>query len=218
MENMIIILAICIAAPLSMMLMIIDKKVRMPILFMIVGILVALYVSELNGMIKNNVAMSFYDLTITVTPITEEFFKMLPVLFFAVVFSDKKEELYVVAISVGIGFAIIENTYILIQNVHNVTILWAIIRGFGTGLMHGMCTLLVGIGVSYVHKKRKFFYVGTFSFISVAMVYHSIFNMLVQSKYQYIGAMLPIATYIILLAQNHWKKRKLERTRSEVYE
>ena len=75
----------------------------------------------------------------------------------------------------------------------------AVIRAFGSGLMHGMCTLLVGTGISFVKKKSKMFAVGTFGFLSTAIVYHGIYNILIQSKYSIIGALFPIVTYIPFL-------------------
>ena len=83
----------------------------------------------------------------------------------------------------------------------------AIIRAFGSGLMHGMCTLLVGMGISYVKKKRKMFAVGTFGFLSTSIVYHGIYNILIQSKYSLIGALLPIITYIPFII---WRYRNRE--------
>ena len=62
--------------------------------------------------------------------------------------------------------------------------------------MHGMCTLLIGIGISFVKKKKKMFAVGTFGFLSTSIVYHGIYNILIQSEYKLIGALLPIFTYI----------------------
>jgi hypothetical protein len=75
----------------------------------------------------------------------------------------------------------------------------AIIRAFGAGLMHGMCTLLIGAGIAFVRKKRKLFAVGTFGLLSTAIVYHGIYNILIQSEYSIVGAFLPIATYIPFL-------------------
>jgi RsiW-degrading membrane proteinase PrsW (M82 family) len=72
----------------------------------------------------------------------------------------------------------------------------AIIRAFGAGLMHGMCTLLVGVGISFVKKKSKLFAVGTFGLLSTAIVYHGIYNIWIQSEFSIVGALLPIATYI----------------------
>jgi hypothetical protein len=62
--------------------------------------------------------------------------------------------------------------------------------------MHGMCTLLVGVGISFVKRRSKLFAVGTFGLLSTAIVYHGIYNILIQSKYSIVGALLPIMTYI----------------------
>jgi hypothetical protein len=71
--------------------------------------------------------------------------------------------------------------------------------------MHGMCTLLVGAGITFVKKKRKIFWVGTFALLSTAIIYHGIYNMLVQSDYKMIGYLLPISTYIPSLI---WRLKK----------
>ena len=91
-----------------------------------------------------------------------------------------------------------ENAVILVQNIGNVTITWAIIRGFATALMHGMCSLSVGFGISFINKRRKMFYSGVFFFFFFAAIYHGIFNML-QMEYRYIGSFIPIVTYIPVL-------------------
>jgi hypothetical protein len=54
----------------------------------------------------------------------------------------------------------------------------------------------VGVGISFVKKKRKLFVVGTFGLLSTAIVFHGIYNILIQSQYSIVGALLPIATYI----------------------
>ena len=82
----------------------------------------------------------------------------------------------------------------------------AIIRAFGAGLMHGMCTLLVGVGIQFVRKKQKLFVVGTFAMLSTAITYHGIYNMLVQSDFHVIGYLLPITTYIPFLV---WRLKKI---------
>lgn len=196
MENLIYILFICITIPLALMAFLVEKKARRTVIFFITGICAAVFASEVNGILTYLIPLDVFDFTVRVTPITEEFIKAIPVLFFAKEISDKKETLITVSLAVGIGFAIMENTYILTQNVGYVSLLWAIMRGFGTGIMHGMCTFLVGTGFSFANKNKKLFVVGTFALLSLAITYHSIFNMLVQSDYKYIGAVLPIITYV----------------------
>ena len=196
MENLIYILFICITIPLTLMAFLIDKKPRRIVIFFIVGICAALFASEVNGILSTLMQLDVFEFTIRVTPVTEEIIKAIPVLFFAKEISDKKETLITVSLAVGIGFAIMENTYILTQNIGYVSLLWAIMRGFGTGIMHGMCTFLVGTGFSFANKNKKLFVVGTFALLSLAITYHSIFNMLVQSDFRYVGAALPIITYV----------------------
>ena len=111
--------------------------------------------------------------------------------------------MFTASMALGIGFALLENAYFLL-NSDDFTILIAIIRAFGAGLMHGMCTLLVGVGISFVKRKRKLFTVGTFGLLSTAIVYHGIYNILIQSEFSIAGALLPIATYIPFLI---WRLR-----------
>jgi RsiW-degrading membrane proteinase PrsW (M82 family) len=180
------------------MALLVEKKARLPISFMLAGIFVSVFASEVNAVLAKSLNMSTYDITVVVTPMTEEILKSLPILYYALFVSDKKEKLFTASMATGIGFAVLENAYYLL-NSPNFTMLSAIIRAFGAGLMHGMCTLLVGVGISFVKKKSKLFAVGTFGLLSTAIVYHGIYNILIQSEYSIIGALLPIATYIPFL-------------------
>ena len=203
---MIYILFISIFIPILLMASLIEKRARLPILFVLAGMFVSVFSAELNGLLRNILPLSKYELTIIVTPITEEFLKALPILFYALIISDKRETLFTASMATGIGFAVLENAYFLL-NAATWNIPDAVTRAFGTGLMHGMCTLLVGVGISFVKKKRKIFWVGTFALLSTAITYHGIYNMLVQSPYKMIGYLLPISTYIPFLIWRLKKKR-----------
>lgn len=177
------------------MAMLVEKKSRLLIVFVLVGVFVSVLSSEINGFLCKLLPLSLYEITIIVTPITEEILKALPLIYYAVVVTDKKETLFTASMAIGIGFAILENAYYMINST-DFNFLDAIIRAFGSGLMHGMCTLLVGIGISFVRKRKKIFAVGTFGLLSTAITYHGIYNMLIQSNISVVGALLPIATYI----------------------
>ena len=194
MDDIIYILFVSISVPIMLMALLVEKKSRFPIIFILVGIFVSVFSSEVNGLLEKLLPMDVYSVTVIVTPVTEELFKMLPVLYYAVFISDKKERLFTASMAIGIGFAILENAFYLL-NYSNFTMLNSVIRAFGAGLMHGMCTLLVGVGISFVKKKSKLFAVGTFGLLSTAIVYHGIYNILIQSEYSIVGAFLPIATY-----------------------
>ncbi len=198
MENMIYILYICMFVPLLLSLPLIHKTSRRIMVFLLIGISAALFISEINGLMLRLLGYNTPYVTTTVTPVTEEIIKAIPVLIYAFVVSDDPKKLVSSSFAVGIGFALFENTYILVTSVDAVSIEWAIIRGFSTALMHGICTATVGYGMSFVKKHKKLFYCGTFALLMISIIYHGIFNMLVQSDswLKYLGFVLPLTTYI----------------------
>ena len=211
MDDIIYILFIAIAIPVMLMTLLVEKKSRFPIIFVLIGIFTSVFASEVNGLFSRVLSMDTYSVTVIVTPVSEELLKALPILYYALVISDKREKLFTASMATGIGFAILENAYYLLNNPDFIMIN-AVIRAFGAGLMHGMCTLLVGVGISFVKKKSKLFAVGTFGLLSTAIVYHGIYNILIQSDYIVIGALLPIITYLPFLI---WRiKIKIKNSKS----
>ena len=198
MENLIYILFISVFVPILLMTLLIEKKARLPISFVLVGIFISVFVAEINGLLRSLLLMDSFEFTIIVTPITEEILKAIPILIYATMISDKKETLFTASMATGIGFAVLENAFYLLND-PSFNMIDAIIRAFGTGLMHGICTLLVGVGISFAKKRSKIFVVGTFALLSTAITYHGIYNMLVQSPYEVVGFLLPIITYIPFL-------------------
>lgn len=198
---------VCIVAPLLLMLFLLEKSAKQVVGFMIIGIVICLFAYEVNSFLHSVLGLDDMTFTTAITPISEEILKVLPVLFFAFVISGKKEKVLPIAMAVGIGFAILENTFLLAQSVESVNIFWAVIRGFATGLMHGITTAVVGFGITYAKTKKKLFYTGTFGLLAVAITYHAIYNMLVQSNYSFIGFLLPILTYVPIVIVMTRKKK-----------
>ena len=205
MDNLIYILFVAIFVPILLMTCLVEKKARHPLIFVLIGIFVSVFASEVNGVMVDLLPLSTFEVTIIVTPISEEILKAIPILFFASILSPKKEAVFTGAMAIGIGFAVLENAFYMLNDT-SFNMVDAIVRAFGAGLMHGMCTLLVGVGILFVKKKRKLFVVGTFAMLSTAITYHGIYNMLVQFDYQIIGYLLPIATYIPFMV---WRIRKI---------
>ena len=209
MDNLIYILFVSVFVPILLMACLIEKKARQPIVFVLIGIFVSVFAAEINGFLCAILPMSTFEVTIIVTPITEEILKAIPILVFAIVLDAKKEALFTASMAVGIGFAVLENAYYLLNDA-SFNMIDAIIRAFGAGLMHGMCTLLVGVGISFVKRKSKIFVTGTFALLSTAITYHGIYNMLVQSDYRAVGFLLPISTYIPFVVWRINKKKTLK--------
>lgn len=207
MENLNLILFICISAPLGMMLFIFRGQSRYILSFLMIGIFMCLFAGEINGLLRQASGMTTYDMTINVTPAVEELLKALPIVFVTYVFRPKRQALMEYSVAVGVGFAILENAYILAGAAESVSLYWALIRGFGAGMVHGLCTLSVGYSMAYIRTKRKLSYTGTFAALSLAMIYHSIYNLIIQSDFRFLGILLPILTYIPLLGFIRRQKR-----------
>ncbi len=201
MDSMSYILFICIAVPLGMMLIPIEKQSRKIVVALLMGMFLCLFVSEVNGLLLRLTKSTMLYLTTNVTPITEEFVKVLPVIYYAYVFSDDEKSVTTVAFATGVGFAMLENIIILMQHLASANFIFAMIRGFSTGLMHSITTMLVANFVPYIHKKKKLFLCGVLCSFNLAVVFHSVFNLLVEAEStaaNYIGYFLPVSIYMVI--------------------
>ena len=215
MENAHLMIFVCIAVPLSMMLFIFKGRARAILAFLLSGIFMCLFAGEINGLIYQNTNYSIRFLTVNITPIVEEILKAIPVVFFAFCFKPNRQFLLESAITVGVGFATMENTCIFFDSASALSAGTIIARGFGAGMMHGISTLAVGYSMTFASSDRKLSYTGTIAALSAAIIYHSIYNIMVQSAYPTIGILLPIVTYIPLVAvsgKNRLFGRKKQKT------
>lgn len=201
---MVYVIFLCVALPLGLMLPILEGRSRRLVFFLLLGMITALAAYEINSVLYTLCALDAVRFTQTVPPITEEILKALPVLVFALFFSDDRETILPAAMSVGIGFSVLENTAILVQNPAAVTLGWAALRGLSASLMHGLCTMVIGAGLPYVKKQKKLFWTGIFGLWSIAVTMHAVFNLLIQSHYRWLGACLPAALYALL----YWVRRR----------
>ena len=200
MGNLNLILFISFAAPLLMTLFVCKGKARTLLTFLFLGTVVCLFCGEFSAIIMRKLPFDRQYYTSNFTPLFEEVFKALPILVYAFMWGPKKRTLLESSILVGVGFAVLENAFILGGAAASVSISNALIRGFGAGMMHGLCTLAVGYGMTFVHTRRKLFYTGTVALLSVAVIYHSVYNTLVQSPHQLVGFLLPLITFVPVLA------------------
>lgn len=186
-----------------MMLFVCTGRTRTFIFSFLSGVLVCLFCGEVDGYLIRVIGCSRQVFTCNVTPLVEEIFKAFPVFVYAFTERPSRQHLMEYALAVGVGFAVLENAFILASNLASnpasVSIPLAIIRGFGSGMMHGICTMAVGFFLSYVHTRRKLFFPGTIALLVVATVYHSIYNRYAQSAYPLVAFLLPTVTFIPIL-------------------
>lgn len=196
-----------LAAPLAMTFFVCRDRARRFVLFLLIGMVVALFCGHWNGFIREITAYSSRYFSSVIAPFSEELFKLLPLLVYTFAAKPKRETLLECAVAVGVGFAILENASYMFKLTTEFSVALALIRGFGTGIMHGLCTLSEGIGLSFVRIRRKLFYTGTAGLFLTAVTYHSLFNQLVLSAYEFVGYFLPIVTLIPVLFVLNRKKR-----------
>lgn len=202
MENISYIVFICFALPFLLGIPIARKQTRLVLLYTFIGMCCCLFISEVNGLINSLIGQDMFYLTTNITPLTEELIKMLPILIYAIFISSERQTLLTLAFMTGLGFALLENGTILVETVvvqGSVDILWALIRTLGAGLLHSLCTTAVGVGISFIRDQKKMFLCGTFALLSMAIVYHSVYNSLIQSNYKYLGAAMPMFTYLVVI-------------------
>ena len=195
---------ISIIIPIIMMMITLKGRSRLLMGFMAMGIFVSLFSSELSGALIRALGMEdMYKVTTSLTPIVEEILKAIPVLIYAFIISDDRQTLLSIAFAVGVGFAVLENIVILlravISNPESVSYLWALVRGFGSGLMHAVTTMMIGVGMSQLKTRRKMIVPGIVAMLAMAAIYHATYNSLVQTDMKYMGFILPLLTYLILL-------------------
>ena len=155
--------------------------------------------------------MDTLNYSITISPINEEILKSIPLIYFTLVFAKEKDEILPLGFAIGIGFAILESIMVYCNSLYELTVSWAIIRGFGAALMHSACTATIAMGLSYVFNNKKSHMEGILGLFSLAIIYHGIFNAFVQSKYSFIALLLPLLLFIPINIIEYRKKKYLEK-------
>ncbi len=211
MDQLIFILFLCVALPMIPLIIVLpEKKSKLLIGYVLVGMVICLNAGSVNALLINLFRGDMTYVTTTISPISEEILKALPILYFAIMFSDDRDTLLSISFAEGIGFAILENAYILTQNIDHVSSQWAMQRVIGATLVHGAATAAVGLGMSYIKKRRKLFYCGTFALLTAAITFHGIFNVFVQSEYSFVSFLLPSVVYGAVVSGEYYRRKQLK--------
>lgn len=213
-ESMILILFLCIVIPLSLMTLIFGSRTRRTFIFIVIGTYVCIICGSLNSYLRSVMNADTFYLTTTVTPIVEEILKSIPIFIYAVFFSDKKENLLNASAALGLGFALLENIYIIAGSEVMPTVSWAIARSLGAGMVHCGCGVLIGYGMVYVRSHKKFFVPNIFALLSSAIIYHGIFNALSSTRVYWLGPGISLFVFGVLVVV-HLREKKAGRVSEE---
>ena len=199
---------ICLAAPLMVAVLCLESYRRRIIIFMLSGMTMCLLSSYINTFLAAIYGLNALTASVEISPTVEEVMKLLPVIFYLLVFEPPKNRMAGNTITVAIGFATFENVcYLLGNDTSNIQHL--LIRGFGTGTMHVVTGMVVMLGMKAVWEKLWLRLAGTLGLLTIAIVYHASFNILVSQTGvpAYIGYMFPIVTVIAVLIVKKYRKK-----------
>lgn len=195
MENVNLILYVAIAVPLLTVLLFGERKSKKTLIFLLIGMTACLFCGELNTLLFNAIPLTETLFITNVSPVIEEVAKALPILVYGFLFYPTRKDLLVSSFALGVGFAILENA-IVITSAEEISLILALIRGFGCGINHGLCTMAVGYGCSFINKRKKLFYTGTFALLSFSIIYHAFYNLLMVGDYVVVGTALSVVLLI----------------------
>ena len=199
MENLSLYLFISIAIPLVAVSIVTKGRARTVSLFLLFGVTAGLFCGELNGLLNRLSSLPAKYYSVNIAPIVEEIVKALPLIFYAFTEKPSRQKLLESSIVMGVGFAILENAFILAKNIESISLPLALVRGISAGLMHAVCSLAVGEGLDLVSRDKRIAVSGTLGLLGEAVIFHSFYNNMVQSKYAYFSFILPLCVFIVLV-------------------
>ena len=184
---------LCMASPLLVAALCMGRRQLRLFLFCIAGMGVCLLSAYINTFLSAVCQADALAATVEIAPVVEEVMKLLPLVFFLLVFEPEGDKIKTAAITVALAFATFENVCYLIQNGAD-RFSFIFFRGFGTGTMHVLCGLIVGGGLAYAWQRAWLKVAGTCGLLGAAITLHATYNLLIAygGAAQYIAYALPV--------------------------
>ena len=176
------------------------------VMFVLGGMTVCLLSSYISTFVAAVYHIDLLTASITISPIVEEVMKLLPVLYYLLVFEPDADRIPACVVLIAMGFATFENVCYLVQN-DTMQIMNLLIRGFGTGAMHVVCGTFLFMGLLLLWDKPWLRAAGTVGLLAVAITYHGIYNMLVlqSGPVALIGYLIPLISAVIIFILNRFR-------------
>ena len=188
------------AAPLVVALLSLKRGQRAALVFCLAGMGACLLSAYLNTFFARLYQADAVNAATQIAPVVEEVMKLLPLLFYLLIFEPKAEQIKNAAVITALSFATFENVCYLIQNGAG-HFSFIFFRGIGTGAMHVICGAIVGGGLAYVWQRTWLKIAGTCGLLGAAITFHAIYNLLIAygGAAQYIAYLLPVLIQTELL-------------------
>ena len=204
---------LCLALPPLLGQLFIRGSTRRFLLFLVLGMGMCLLSAYVNRFFMNWYHTDAVIASIEIAPMCEEILKLLPLLFYFLIFEPDSHDLTPAAIGIAIGFATLENVCYLTENGAG-SFVFLLIRGMSAGALHLVCGILTGLALAYVFRRPWLTCTGTVGILGVCMVLHGIYNLLITADgfWQMVGYFFPSAIIVTLFAA-----RLLHRGRHTVF-
>ena len=192
---------LCLAIPLILSLFFTGGRARGFTLFIVAGMLSCLLSAYASSFFMGDCGADARAAVIEIAPVCEETVKLLPLLFYLLIFEPKPKELPGAALAIAVGFATFENVCYLTENgAEDFTLL--LIRGISAGALHILCGALSGYGISYVFRRRWLALTGTVGVLGACAGFHGIYNLLITAEgtWRLAGYLFPAVLIVCLFA------------------
>ena len=124
---------VCMAAPLVVALLSLKRGQRAALVFCLAGMGACLLSAYLNTFFARLYQADAVNAATQIAPVVEEVMKLLPLLFYLLIFEPKAEQIKNAAVITALSFATFENVCYLIQNGAG-HFSFIFFRGIGTGV------------------------------------------------------------------------------------
>ena len=191
---------ICITIPLMISLFFIKGAARRYTFFVVVGMLVCMLSAYVNSFFMSAYGTDEVMAAIEITPVCEELLKLMPLLFYFLVFEPEPSQLTPAAIALGSGFATFENACYMTANGAD-DLIFLLVRGLSAGALHILSGIIIGFGLSYVFMQSWLMITGTMGLYGVCVTLHALYNLMItdeSSVWNDVGYIFPAAVIIIL--------------------
>ena len=191
---------VCLALPLILSLLFTRGRARSFPLFVVAGMSVCLLSAYVSSFFMGYCGADARVAVIEITPVCEDILKLLPLLFYLLIFEPKPRELPGAALAIAVGFATFENVCYLTENGAE-DLAFLLIRGISAGALHILCGVLSGYGIAYVFRRRWLALTGTVGILGACIGFHGIYNLLItaQGVWKTAGYLFPSVLLVCLL-------------------
>jgi RsiW-degrading membrane proteinase PrsW (M82 family) len=184
---------VCLAAPLLVAAVFMGKKHYRFLLFVFSGMGACLFSAYINTFLAQLYNADLMNASTQIAPVVEEIMKLLPLLFYLLIFDPGSAKIASSVLTIAVSFATFENIVYLTQSGAE-NLVHLLIRGFATGAMHIVCGAITSYGLVYVWQRNWLKIAGTAGLLGVSITYHATYNLLIAHAgvTQYIAYALPL--------------------------